>query len=171
MKKQKGFSTKSIHDVAIEHNRPHVLPIHATSSFEFENVHDAIDVFTGKSEGFVYSRYANPTVSSVEQKIAALSTHGTETDAFAIMTSSGMSAVHTLLSAITEPGDKILTQGNLYGGTTELLTKVFAKLKVETEFLNISDPNQLESKLKNDDSIKVVYFETPANPTSGLRGY
>ncbi len=165
MKKQIGFSTKSIHDVTVEHNPPHVIPIHATSSFEFDTIHDAIDVFTGKKEGFVYSRYANPTITAVEQKIATLATHGSDLEAFAVMTSSGMSAVHTLLSSITKAGDKILTQGNLYGGTTELLTKVFAQMNIETEFQNISDPNRLEAKLKKDDSIKVVYFETPANPT------
>ena len=72
-------------------NTPHILPIYATSSFEFDSINEGIDIFTNQKEGFVYSRYANPTVESVSNKIAQLESFGLETGASAIMTSSGMS--------------------------------------------------------------------------------
>ena len=102
---------------------PHVLPIHASSAFTYSDIDDSIDVFTGEKLGFVYSRYGNPTISTVEEKLAAMEALGTDHDAFALLTSSGMSAISTLLGTLLKPGDTLITQFSLYGGTTELIKK------------------------------------------------
>ncbi|WP_235295993.1 trans-sulfuration enzyme family protein [Portibacter marinus] len=146
-------------------NKPHILPIYATSSFEFENINEGIDIFTNKKEGFVYSRYANPTVESVAQKLAALESYGMASEAYAMMTSSGMSAISTLISGCLQSGDKILTQGNLYGGTTELIKKIFSRFGIEAIFVDFKDYDRVEAALKSDKSIKMMFLESPANPT------
>ncbi len=143
---------------------PHILPIYATSSFAFEDIEQGIEIFKNIESGHVYSRYANPTVDTVAAKIADLETHGLGLEASAVMTSSGMSAISTLLLGVLKSGDKILTQGNLYGGTTELLTAVFGQFGVETVLTDLRDLNRVESSLR-DDKIRMLYCETPANPT------
>jgi methionine-gamma-lyase len=145
--------------------KPHVLPIYATSSFEFEDIQQGINIFEGKEEGHVYGRYGNPTVNTIEQKLAQLEVFGSDDQAAAVMFSSGMSAISTLLMSCLRPGDKVLTQGNIYGGTTELFTKVFANYQIETILTDLTDAETTEDTIKQDPSIKMIYFETPANPS------
>lgn len=166
MKDDLSFETRCTRSEKEElEQQPHVLPIHATSSFDYGSVEDAVDVFTGKSKGYVYSRYANPTIDAVQKKIAELESHATGIKARGLMTSSGMSAIHTLLTAALKPGDMVITQGNLYGGTTELLEKVFKKFDIDVCFEDLSDIDNLSSLLSKRDNVKMIYFETPANPT------
>ncbi len=144
---------------------PHILPLYATSSFSFESIDEGIDIFSQKKAGHVYGRYANPTIDAVAQKIADLETAGLDITAKAIMFSSGQSAVSTLMMSMLKNGDKILTQGNLYGGTTELFVKALNPFGIETILCDLHDLNLVEDYLKNDSQIKMVYFETPSNPT------
>ncbi len=145
--------------------RPHQLPIYATSSFEFDTIDQGIDIFKGKEKGHVYGRYGNPTIETVANKIAALEGFGLDIEPHGIMVGSGMAAISTLFLGLLKAGDKILTQGNLYGGTTELLKKVLGPFQIETIFTNLQDTEQVEQILKADPDIKLLYFETPANPT------
>ena len=145
--------------------QPHQLPLYATSSFALKTVEEGIDIFTGKTEGHVYSRYGNPTVDIVAQKIAMLEGYDLDEQPYAYMTSSGMSAISSMGMSCLKSGDKILTQGNLYGGTTELFKKVFGAMGVETIFTDLNDLGNVEQILKDNPSIKLLYFETPANPT------
>ena len=144
---------------------PHVLPIYATSSFDFEDINQGIEIFKNIESGHAYSRYANPTVDTVAAKIAALETYGLELEAWAVMTSSGMSAIATLLLGTLKTGDKVLSQGNLYGGTTELLKGIFGQFGVETVFADLRNLEAVEKALQKDKAIKMLYCETPANPT------
>ena len=145
--------------------KPHVLPIYATSSFVFEDINQGIDIFKGKIDGHKYSRYANPTSDAVAEKIAAMEAYGLDLEASAILVSSGMSAISTLFMGLLKAGDKLLTQGNLYGGSTELIMKIIQSLGVEVELMNLKDLDKAEEMIKNDPTIKLVYCETPANPT------
>ncbi len=144
---------------------PHVLPIYATSSFVFENIDQGMEIFNNIESGHVYSRYANPTVDTVARKIADLEAYGLEVAAEAVLTSSGMSAISTLLLGLLKSGDKVLSQGNLYGGTTELLTAILAPLGVQTIFTDLRDLAGVEALLRNEPAIRMLYCETPANPT------
>ena len=146
--------------------KPHVLPIYATSSFEFDNIDQGMRIFRGEESGHVYSRFGNPTVDTVAAKIALLETHGTPvTHAEALLFSSGMSAILTLMLAVLKSGDKILTQANLYGGTTEQFIKVLAPNGIVPVFTDLSDIDLVQQKLKTEPSIKMIYGESPANPT------
>lgn len=144
---------------------PHVLPIYATSSFVFDDIEQGIGIFKNIESGHAYSRYANPTVDTVARKIADLETHGLGLEATAVMTSSGMSAIATLLLGTLQAGDKVLAQGNLYGGTTELLTGTFAQFGVETLLVDLKDLQRVADILKREPAIRMLYCETPANPT------
>lgn len=146
--------------------KPHQLPIYATSSFEFESIEEGMEIFRDPSQGHLYGRFNNPTVDAVGQKIADLEAHGiTDIPApWGIMTSSGMSAISTLLLATLAPGQKIMTQGNLYGGTTELLLKILSRTARETVLINLKDVSAVRQKLASDPAIKMIYLETPSNP-------
>jgi len=144
---------------------PHVLPIYATSSFSFENIDQGIAIFKNPESGHTYSRYANPTVDTVARKIADLEAYGLDVQTEAVMTSSGMSAISTLLLGLLKTGDKVLSQGNLYGGTTELLTGILQPLGVETIFTDLHDLDRVDDLLAQNPAIRLVYCESPANPT------
>jgi len=161
-----SFSSLCAHEMDDNRStKPHVLPIYATSSFEFKNLQEGIDIFTGETQGHVYSRYGNPTIDTVAKKIAALENFGLEGDAQAFLCSTGMAAIHTALLAVAQKGDKILTQGNLYGGTTELFNKVFVQLGIEPVFTNLQSIDAIKTAIKENPEIRMVYCETPANPT------
>lgn len=144
---------------------PHVLPLYATSSFSFEDSEQGIEIFRNIETGHVYSRYANPTVDTVAAKIADLETFGLDIEAHAVMCSSGMSAISTLLLGVLKAGDQVLSQPNLYGGTTELLQSVFGQFGIETIWVDLRDTNAVETALQQHPKVRMIYCETPANPT------
>ena len=161
-----AFDSLCVREVADKRTTdPHVLPIYATSSFAFESIDQGIDIFTGKAQGHVYGRYGNPTIEAVAEKIAMMEAHGLEVEAAGLMVSSGMAAISTLVMGLLQAGDKILTQGNLYGGTTELFTKIVSRFGIETLFTDLRDLDDVEVMLRKHPEIKLLYFETPANPT------
>ena len=161
-----SFNSKCVKEVKPPvTTQSHILPIFPTSSFVFESIEQGMDIFTGKEVGHVYGRYGNPTIEAVAQKLADLEVYGSDMEASGIMVSSGMSAISTLFMSALKAGDKILSQGNLYGGTTELLQKIFKNLGIEPIFTDLQDLGQVEDILKSNPEIKMLYFETPANPT------
>jgi len=166
MKKDIGFGSLCVHELPERRTtRPHQLPIYATSSFDFESIDQGMNIFEGKEKGHVYGRYANPTIDAVADKIAMLEAFGLEMETTGLLVSSGMAAISTLLMSCLKSGDKILTQGNLYGGTTELLLKVLAPFDIEPIMVNLQDLEAVEAQLKSQPAIRMIYFETPANPT------
>lgn len=158
-----SLCAKEAHDPRT--TQPHVLPLYATSSFRFADIDEGIDIFSQKKKGHVYSRYANPTVDAVATKLAQLETVGSDLEAGALLFSSGQAAVATMVMGLLQTGDKILTQGNLYGGTTELFVKTFGPLGIETVLTDLQDLEQVGKILEADPAIKLVYCESPANPT------
>lgn len=145
--------------------KPHIIPIYATSSFEFEDIQQGMRIFNQEEQGHTYGRYGNPTVEATASKIAALETFNTGLEASAVMTNSGMAAVHVLVAGLLKNGDKILSQPNVYGGTTELLQKVITGFGIEIIYADLNDPELVQSILEKEPAIKLLYFETPANPT------
>src|SRR3954468_19576658 len=121
----KGFGSEAIHGGHVKESRgSHRVPIYASSTFIFDTVEQGVKRFKGEEEGFIYSRWGNPTFAEAERKIAGLETFGLNTDAKAILHSSGMAAVSTLFLSLLKSGDKVLSHYSLYGGTSELLAKV-----------------------------------------------
>lgn len=148
-----------------ESTKPHQLPIYATSSFNFDSLDQGIDIFTGKETGHSYSRYGNPTIDAVAGKIAAMEAYGTDLEAYGYLTSSGMSAISTLLISTLSQGDKLLTQSNLYGGTTDLFISILQPLGITPIFIDLRDKGLVAQMIDQHPEIKMIYLETPANPT------
>ncbi len=145
--------------------RPHIIPIYATSSFDFDDIDQGMRIFAQQEAGHTYGRYGNPTVEATAAKIAALEAHGTNLDLSAVMTNSGMSAIHVLITGLLKSGEKLLTQPNLYGGTTELLQKIIAGRSIEIVYADLNNAEGVGLILQHDTAIRLVYLETPANPT------
>ncbi len=148
----------------------HILPIYQTSTFVYESPEKIMEVFRGKGEAYVYSRWANPTVDAVERKIAALEAHGLQKDAKALslkalLFSSGMAAISALFMAALKPGEKILTSGNIYGTTVELLNTLMHSHGIETVYRDLSNESAIEGALSEDKKIRMIYCESPSNPT------
>lgn len=148
----------------------HLVPIYASSTFVFDEAEQGMRRFSGQEEGYIYSRWGNPTFTEAERKIAALETFGVEyngspVQAKAILYASGMAAITTLLLSNLKSGDKILTHYSLYGGTEELITKILPALGITAIITDLRDLNQAEQAIKKDPEIKLLYIETPANPT------
>jgi methionine-gamma-lyase len=164
---QCGFRSVCIKDVITnDPNMPHTLPVYATSTFVYENVEKAIRVYEEKESAYIYGRWHNPTVAAVEKKIATLESFGLNQKAEALLFSSGMAAINALLMSLElKKGDAILTQGNLYGTTTDLLNTVFQKNNIAVIYENLKNINKIESLLKNNKNIRLMYIESPANPT------
>lgn len=151
-----GFDTRCVHVGERTHSdRGSVcVPIYATSAFHTPSVADLYDAREGRRP--FYSRYGNPTVEAVEEKMAAL-----EGGRSAVAFGSGMAAIVTTLLSLLGPGQRVLVSGGLYGGTTRLLQDVLVPLGVEV--VTFSDLQQLKAAAKGGAS--VLYLESPVNPT------
>lgn len=148
----------------------HLVPIYASSTFVYDEAEQGMRRFSGQEEGYIYSRWGNPTFTEAEKKIAALEAFGIEKDGSplqvkGILHASGMAAITTLLLSTLLPGDKILTHYSLYGGTEEIMSKLLPTLGISAIIADLRDINKAEEAIKNDTSIKLIYIETPANPT------
>lgn len=153
-----GLSTRCVHAGEIDdpHGSPHT-PIYATTTFAFESTADLLDVVEGHRAGSLYTRYGlNPTIRSLEEKLAAL--EGTEA---ARAFCSGMAAETALFLAHGRQG--IVCLGDAYGGTLELLGEQLPLLGIPTYFLRSHELDRLSAVLQQ--GVGLVFFETPTNPT------
>ena len=167
----KGFGSVAIHSGhEADGNNAHLTPIYASSTYVFDTAEQGMRRFNGEEKGYIYSRWGNPTMTEAEQKISALESfgiikNGEPLQLKSILHSSGMAAISALLLGVLKSGDKILSHFSLYGGTQELMDKVLPQLGIEAIIVDLRDLNKAEEVLKNDDKIKLLYLETPANPT------
>ena len=166
-----GFGSFAIHSGhEKDGNNAHLTPIYASSTYVFDNADQGMRRFNGEEKGYIYSRWGNPTMTEAEQKISALESFGLTENGKAlqlksILHSSGMAAISALLLGTLKTGDKILSHFSLYGGTQELMDKVLPSLGIEAVIVDLRDLNKAEEALKSDPNIKLLYLETPANPT------
>jgi len=157
--KQLGFSTRQIH-AGKEVNSAGSLctPIYQSSTFEFASVEQGGARFAGKESGYIYTRLGNPSLTQVEAKMASL-----ESGEAALAAASGMGAISSALWTSVVAGDEILADETLYGCTYALLMHGMSKFGVHVTFTDLSKPENLKKHLTR--NTKVVYFETPCNPT------
>ena len=159
------LSSLAARDPRVRHfNPPHQVPLVAASSFVFDSIEQGMDIFDGKEEGHIYGRFGNPTIDAAAEKIAALEGHGMEGPTYGLFCSSGMAAIATVLQALCKPGNVILTQGDLYGGTSSLLDQL-AGQGITRVVANLRDSREIEDQLSESTDLCVIYVETPSNPT------
>ena len=167
-----GFSSVSIHAGHTQgHNYSHLTPIYASSTFVYDDAEQGMRRFSGQEEGYIYSRWGNPTFTEAEQKIAAMESFGITNDdgtplqLKALLHASGMAAITNLLMLNLKSGDKVLTHYSLYGGTEEILRNVLPSFGITPVITDLRDLNMAKEAIQNDPSIRMLYLETPANPT------
>jgi len=161
-----GFSSVAVHSGhKKDPNYAHQVPIYASSTYVYDTAEQGMRRFSGKEEGYIYSRWGNPTMTEAEEKIAALETFGLGIDVKGILHASGMAAISTLLLSNLKPGDKILTHFSLYGGTDEMVYKILPELNITSVIIDLRKLDEVEDIIKKDPAIKMMYLETPANPT------
>jgi cystathionine beta-lyase/cystathionine gamma-synthase len=156
----KGPATELIHAGQVDRIAavPLTTPIYETTTFVFENAQEVVAYNEGRSAKYLYSRYTNPTVVSVEQKLAAID-HAEA----ALTFSSGMGATATILMAHLTAGDEVLCGAAIYGGTLHLLQDLLARFGVIPRFISLDDLADLQRVFS--DRTRLVWFESPINPT------
>lgn len=130
--------------------RPLVTPLVQSTTFVQEQLNG--------NNPFAYSRVGNPTVLALEQVLGDL-----EDTVPAVCFSSGLAAETALFLAFCKAGDHVVCASAVYGGTTRLLQQFLEPLGIETTFVDATDPNQIASAIR--DRTKILFLETPANPT------
>lgn len=160
--KKKGFNTRSIH-ACDEHNAfgAHCTPIFQTSTFVFENAEQGARRFLGKEEGFVYTRLGNPTTRLFEKRLADL--EGAE-DACAF--ASGMGAISASVLSEVRAGDHVVCCDVVYGCTYDFFSRTISRFGVDVSFVDTSNPDLVRKAIHK--NTKLVFIETPANPTMKL---
>ncbi len=159
--KKSGFSTRAIHAGEKKtETGAMVSPIFQTAPFVFKNAAHGRRLMSGKEKGYVYSRGLNPTTEVFEEKMAEL-----EGGEAALTQASGMAAISTAILTLVKAGGHVITDEVIYGSTYSLFIDL-AKFGVRVSFVNTSDLNSFEKAFLPD--TKLVFFETPANPTMKL---
>ena len=162
----KGFGSAAIHAGHEQEPRyAHQTPIYASSTYVYDTAEQGMRRFSGEEPGYIYGRWGNPTITEAEEKIAALESFGLNTKVKGILHASGMAAISTLLLSTLKAGDKVLSHFSLYGGTDEILHKIFPDLGISPVIADLRELHKVEDIIKSDKDIKLLYIETPANPT------
>ncbi len=159
--RKRSAATNCVHAGEELHGRgnvPLTTPIAQTSVFVLEKFADLRRYAEGKSNAYLYSRYANPTVAAAEQKIAAL--EGAEA---CVVTASGMAAFLCAVLACCQAGDEIVAPLDIYGGTLKLMETVLARCGIKTRFVAFQHLPQIERSITR--RTKMLLIETPTNPT------
>ena len=154
-----GLGTKAIHAGNVKDAQYGALttPIYQTSTFVFDSCEQGGRRFAGAEAGYIYTRLGNPTVSVLENKVAAL-----EGGEACVAAASGMGAISSALWTIAGAGKHIVADGTLYGCTFALLNHGMTRYGVEVSFVDTSDLDEVRKALKPNTC--AVYLETPANP-------
>jgi len=157
-----SLSTRAIHSGASgpRTNRPVVPPIHLSATFESKDVDEQVAIEEAKGDMF-YTRYGNPTLSIAERTVAEL--EGTES---AAVFGSGMAAITTTLLAHLQQGDHAVVQREVYGGVHRFASEILPRYGVEVSWVEATDVPGFDSAIR--DNTKVVYLESPTNPTLKL---
>jgi O-succinylhomoserine sulfhydrylase len=135
----------------------HSEALFLTSSFVFDSAAQAAARFTGVEEGFVYSRFTNPTVSMFQDRLAAL--EGAEA---CVATATGMSAILATAMALLKSGDHLVCSSAVFGSTVQLFSGILARFGVQTTFVSPTDVREWEKALQP--NTRLLFLETPSNP-------
>ena len=155
-----GFATRAIHAgrLPLPAEPPLATPIWQTSTFVFDDAEHYAHTLRQPREGYVYTRYENPTTAALEATVADL-----EGAAEGLATASGMGAIATVLLSLAGAGDHVVAQRDLYGGTHSLLAHTAPRFGIEVSFVDAGDPAAVRAALRP--TTRAIYAETVANPT------
>ncbi|MDY8110321.1 methionine gamma-lyase [Fulvimarina sp. 2208YS6-2-32] len=154
-----GFATRAIHHgySPLDYHGALNPPVFLTSTYAFERTATGGERFSGETPGYIYGRIGNPTVSVLEQRLAAL-----EGGEAALATASGMGALTALIWSMLSQGDQILADKTLYGCTFALLQHQLPRFGISVRFVDMTDPTALAAAMTP--ATRMVLTETPSNP-------
>jgi len=161
--KKIGFASKLIHAGAIEKDpfKSATVPIYQTSTFAFKNADDGAACFAGESDGYIYTRIGNPTIDALEALVSEL-----ESGYGAVAVSSGMAAVNTIYMALLDKDAHMVSTDAVYGPSRVVMEKHFSRFGVTSTYVDTTDIKNIEKAIHP--NTKVIYIETPANPTMAI---
>lgn len=135
----------------------HAVPLYLTSSFVFDDAETMRATFADELDDNIYSRYSNPNVQELIDKVARL-----EHAESGWATASGMAAVFTTFAALLQKGDHVVSSRSVFGSTHRLLTEIFPKWGIDFSYVDATDYEGYENAIQA--NTKLVYIETPSNP-------
>lgn len=135
----------------------HSVPLYLTSSYVFDDAEQMRAAFSDEIEANIYSRYSNPNVDELLEKVARL-----EAGEAAWATATGMAAVFTTFAALLQNGDHIVSSKSVFGSTHQLFVNILPKWGITTTYVDAIDYDGYEKSIKPE--TKIVYIETPSNP-------
>jgi methionine-gamma-lyase len=156
-----GFGTRAIRAATRSprvDQQPDAVPIYQAVTFSAEDSAELGDILANRQRGYAYSRLDNPTTVALSDAVAEL--EGAEAG-YALAT--GMAAIHAALLALVSAGDHIVATRAIYGSSYTLLGRLFARLGIETTFVDPTDVNSVADAIT--DRTRVLYLETISNPT------
>lgn len=157
-----SLATKAIHGRKLHPYQGTVsTPIAQTTTYRFANSHDAVRYAEGDPEVYVYTRYHNPTVREAEERLALMMNAER-----ALLFSSGMAAISSAVFSIVEKGDEIISTPGLYGGTYRFFRDILPRYGIRVKYVQPDSLADLKHLVRR--NTKLVYFETPTNPTLGI---
>ncbi len=137
--------------------REHSAPLYLTSSFVFESAGQAAALFADEIPGNIYSRFSNPNVQELIDKVCLL-----EETEDGMATATGMAAVYSSMAALLKSGDHIVASRSVFGSTHQLFTKIFPDRNIHTTYVSLSRTEEWEKAIQP--NTRMFYLETPSNP-------
>lgn len=155
-----GTGTRSIWAGEEESLMQHAtqVPVVHSVSFGYKDVNQWLQVALGNREGHIYSRNTNPTVDVFEKKICQLEGARAATSA-----STGMGIISNTLFALLQPGQRVVSVKDTYGGTNKLFTEFLPRINIDVTLCNTTDHDEIETEVAK--GCDLLYLETPTNPT------
>ena len=138
-----------------------VTPIYQSSTFKFKNADHGAACFAGEDPGFIYTRIGNPTISGLENVLAKIE-HGAK----AIVVSSGMAAVNVVYMALLRSGDHMVSTDAVYGPSRVVMEKYWSGFGIESTYVDTTKLENIKNAIRP--NTKVLYLETPTNPTIAI---
>ena len=158
-----GFSTRALHagTPPDEATGARALPLHMSTSFVFDSTEHAVELFSLRTYGNIYTRIGNPTVAAFEEKLASL-----EGGLGAIATASGLAAQLVAVLSLAQAGDHLVAATQLYGGTITQFSVTLKRMGIETTFVSVSDHDALRAAIR--ENTRAVFVETIGNPNGNI---
>ncbi|HLW77998.1 MAG TPA: PLP-dependent aspartate aminotransferase family protein, partial [Terriglobia bacterium] len=136
-------------------------PIYQSTTFVSANSDEMAAVYGEKKPGYMYTRYGNPTIHALEEKVATL-----EEGEAALATSTGMAAISSAILGYVKAGDHVVAARSLYGGAYNFINRVLPRLGASRTFVETACREDFERAIQP--STRLIYFETPSNPVLGI---
>ena len=157
-KKKLHFETEAVRtQIETTHAKEHSTPMYLTSSFVFDDAEEMRATFAQEVSRNTYSRFSNPNTTELIDKMVKL-----ERAEAGYATASGMAAVFSTFAALLQAGDHLISVRSVFGSTHTVLTKFLPKFGIQTDYVDLNDPNSWQSIIKPNS--KMLYLETPTNP-------